>query len=206
MKPVLTKEIENGLLNNDDHNNNNKLVQQSSMCSEPAATIGQLNTANVCPCSISYPNFQLNNLDDQQQMHKTTITTTTNQPITTTSSAIHVEKESSSTSSSGRNLLKSLRNKLRFSGESSFDEQNIALNEFSIEEPNNSAIKSNDQTNLIKNALNLSTSNSSSSNIGQLNDNVLQQQQNNAQNNGKCNTIFLSCLNEKDLTLEMDNV
>lgn len=91
-------------------------------------------------------------------------------------------------------MIKSLRNKLRFSSENSFDEQVIALNEFSLEEPNNNLIKSTDQTSSLVN--NVLSTNTKSNNV-----------QDNLQTNGKCNTIFLSGLkNENNYTLKMDNV
>lgn len=159
--------------------NLSRLVQQNSLCSEPTTVCVDDRTdnlsANKCSCSISYPNFQLNNLEHQKPSL--------------------VEKESSSTSS-GKQLIKSLRNKLnKFGGESSFDEQAIALNEFNLnDEPNNNnVIKSNDQTSLISTL----SSTTNVTNIGQTN------LANNVQN-GKC--IFLAGLNQNNLTLKMDNV
>lgn len=174
---------------NDLCNNNHRLVQQNSMCSEPVDRCLDDGAASAkCPCSISYPTFpQISNFQSTDS--------SLNEP------QLNAEKESTTSS---KQLLKSLRNKLRFSGESSFDEQAIALSEYSLREPNNnSLIKSSDQViNASPTANCCSSPNGVSANgIGQPNISA-----NNVSNNGKCNTIYLSGLNDKNLTLQMDNV
>lgn len=185
---MLTDDDANETLNNNNKNepNNNRLAQQNSLCSEPATSCVEerpLQAATAkCPCSTSYPNFQSagNNSSEQQQL---------------------IGQESSgSTSSSSKQLIKSLRNKLRFSGENSFEEQAIALNDFTLaDEPNNnSLIRTSDQTSLINSVPNLPVGSPTNHN-NSLPNNPLP-------NNDKCNTIFLGGLNENNLTLKMDNV
>lgn len=175
---MLTDDELNEPLNNNNKNepNNNRLAQKNSLCSEPATTCIderplQAVTASVkCPCSTSYPNFQAASGE---------------QP------SIGPEKESSGSTSSSKQLIKSLRNKLRFSGENSFEEQAIALNEFNLDEQNNNSLmKSSDQTSLINSVPNIGSPTN----------------HNSLPNNDKCNTIFLGGLNENNLTLKMDNV
>ena len=182
-KIMLTDDDLNEAPNNNNKNepNNNRLPQQSSLGSEPATCVDErpLQAVTVapgkCPCSTSYPNFQSAQGGSEQP-------------------PIGQEKESSGSTSSSKQLIKSLRNKLRFSAENSFEEQAIALNEFTLEEPNNNSLmKSSDQTSLINSVPNLPVS--SPTKHSSL--------QNSSISNDKCNTIFLG---ESNLTLKMDNV